>query len=104
MKELKDNGAEEVIKEILKFIDSYYYSYDSWYVGVSDEPEIVLSNKHMVNVDCDPWIEMATADSSIAEAVKRHLMEKHGTDGDMKQASVNDPKIYAYKKNRRTRP
>lgn len=90
---------EEVVKkEIKEYIDKVGGLYNSWYVGIAEDPRERLFEEHNVDKDEDFWIYRECEDSDAARSVEDYFINVLGTDGETGGGDENTVYVYAYKK------
>ncbi|MFH1637874.1 MAG: hypothetical protein ABIB71_05600 [Candidatus Woesearchaeota archaeon] len=93
----------EIIHEIKTYMESGGGSSDKWYVGVTDNPEYRLFKQHNLDKFYDFWIVRNAENQEKARDIEKYFVEKLKTLGTT-DGNNGATYVYAYKKNRHTKP
>jgi hypothetical protein len=92
-------SAEHVseIADIEKHIIEHGGSFDSWYVGITDDPYRRLFSEHNVNETFDSWIYRDAHNHQCARDMIRHLVTHLGASGGDERGNSFSRYVYAYR-------
>lgn len=71
-------------------------TYNSWYVGITDDPERRLFDEHNVSKESGPWIYGKCFNDTSAREVEKALIDNLGTQGAPGGGDKNTVYVYAY--------
>ncbi len=94
--------SEDLLEEIVKFVNEHGANYREWYVGISKEPEKDLFKKHNVQKNGDLWMYDLATDLNNAKQVEEKLVMM-GFDGASMPSDSKAVGVYIYKKRGHTK-
>ena len=97
-------NANTKISEIDVHIKKFGGIYNSWYVGISDDPKRRLFQEHLIIEDKDIWIWTRCQSSLSARLVEDYFVNRLVTDGGVGGGDGNSTYVYAYRKTSTSRP
>jgi hypothetical protein len=98
-------SVQQIKYELLGYIKEFDQRFENWFVGIAEDPKKTLAETHGLDLDADLWIYKQALSFSAARAVQRYFLERLNTDGiAITEGDENLDCVYAYQKNRHTRP
>jgi len=91
-----------VIKRIESYMNKFEGDYSDWYVGITNDLDEELFEKHKVD-EKGVWISFGADTEEVAGKVQKYFLDKK-TDGIVKDSQIDSRIVYAYKKNSKTTP
>lgn len=99
-----DEIIDGIVMDMKRFMDKYHYPYDKWFVVISEDPKIQLSQVHGVLPGHGACTHRPTPSAEVARIIVGQFIEKIGTDGSLDNGGEDARFIYAYKKTKNTKP
>lgn len=98
-------SVQQIKYEFLAYIKGLGGQFGDWYVGVADDPETALFERHQVNRETDPWIYKPALTGKATFTVLRYFRDVLHTDADPATTSTDCTTFaYAFRKSATTRP
>jgi hypothetical protein len=98
-------SVQQIKYEILAYIKEFGGAFEDYYVGVSDDPQRALVERHGVDRDKDPWLYKQALTFQAARTAQDYFVSRLKTDGEpVIDGDENCDCVYVYKKSERTRP
>jgi len=91
-----------VIKRIESYMSKFEGDYSNWYVGITNDLDEELFEKHKVD-EKGIWISFGADTEEVAYKVQKYFLDKK-TDGIIRDLQMDSRIVYAYKKNSKTNP
>lgn len=90
-------SAQQIVNEIVDYMDKHGGNYRNWYVGIASNPRDRLFSDHNVNEHSDLWIFNETNDEDTARRIEKHFIDNVGTQGGGGGGSSSTRSVYAYR-------
>jgi hypothetical protein len=98
-------SVQQIKYELLGYIKEFDQRFENWFVGIAEDPKKTLAEIHGLDLDTDRWIYKQALSFNAARTVQRYFLERLKADGvAITEGDENLDCVYAYQKNRHTRP
>ena len=95
---------DEIIQSIKGFMKNIEGTADTFYVGISRSPRERLSKGHNVDLSIETWAIFPASSYQTARSVEAYFVNEMKTGGGPDGGDETADFVYAFKKNRHTRP
>lgn len=96
------NTEKQVATNILNYMNKVGGIPNSWYVGITNNPEETLFNRHNISKTYGTWIYDECFNSESARNIESYFIGTIKTDGGSGGGDENSVFVYAYKKTNQT--
>jgi hypothetical protein len=98
-------SVQQIKYEILAYIKEFGGGFSDYFVGVTDDPEAALFNKHNVHRTKDPWLYKQALTFQAARTAQDYFLSRLKADGEpVLDRNEDIDCVYVYKKSERTTP
>lgn len=98
-------SVQQIKYEFLYYIKGLGGEFKDWYIGVSDDPEAALFERHAVDRLVDPWIYKPALTGKATFTLLRYFRDVLHTDGDgIEQSAEAATFAFAFRKSPTTFP